>query len=140
MIRLFFICLVFFCISCDTPESELNEYALCCEGGPLDADAGAGHVYVPNMFTPNADGANDIFFLLADDGIDLIKFFEIKSPGGTVLYSRVDILPNDLTKGWNGKLSITETYRGLFLLQNRSARYDGIPGNDRGLGLFLPLR
>ncbi|MFZ2899468.1 MAG: hypothetical protein WA004_12640 [Saprospiraceae bacterium] len=114
MIRLFFICLVFFCFSCDPPESELNEYALCCEGGPLDSDVGAGHVYVPNMFTPNNDAENDIFYLQANGGIDLIKSFEIKSPGGTALFSRFDILPNDLTKGWDGKVSATETYRGLF--------------------------
>lgn len=119
MIRLFSFSLVLFCafliFSCDEPDDELNDYALCCEEGPLDATAGAGHVYLPNMFTPNNDGVNDIFYLQADGGIDRIELFEIKSPGGSLLYTRSAILPNDLTKGWDGTVSPTETYKGRFL-------------------------
>lgn len=55
--------------------------------------------FVPNAFTPNADGNNDTFYA---SGIEIEKFsMDIFNRGGELIFSSKDI-----TKGWDG------TYKG----------------------------
>ena len=55
--------------------------------------------FVPNAFTPNADGNNDVFYAT---GIEIIKFsMDIFNRGGELMFSSKEI-----TKGWDG------TYKG----------------------------
>ena len=55
-------------------------------------------VYIPNAFSPNGDGVNDIFKIEAGDII--IEDFEMKvfNRWGTLLFETTDY-----TKGWDGK-------------------------------------
>ncbi len=57
----------------------------------------AADLYVPNAFTPNADGRNDVFrpVLL---GIRSLDLFQVFNRFGQLLYNS-----NDATKGWDGK-------------------------------------
>ncbi|MFN8251718.1 MAG: PKD domain-containing protein [Ferruginibacter sp.] len=54
-------------------------------------------IYVPNAFTPNGDGRNDLFrpVLL---GIRSLELFQVYNRFGQLLYSS-----NDATRGWDGK-------------------------------------
>ena len=56
---------------------------------------------VPSAFSPNADGANDYFFILNRKFVTLNKF-EVYNRWGEMLYSTTDLL----AKGWDG------TYKG----------------------------
>ena len=103
----------------DPPESKLNEYALCCLYGPVLADLGGGKVYIPNIITVNDDGNNEIFYPFASPGILKIENFEIRSPGGTLLYARDSIRLNEPADGWNGKVSFFEPYKGQFAYSMR---------------------
>ena len=57
-------------------------------------------IYLPNTFTPNDDGINDVF---APKGLGVVKYtMTIYDRWGEKLFST-----NDFTKGWDG------TYKGV---------------------------
>ncbi len=57
--------------------------------------------YIPNAFTPNGDGLNDVFHATAP-GIQKTYYFRIYNRRGQLMYES-----NDATKGWDG------TYRNV---------------------------
>ncbi len=59
-------------------------------------------IYVPNAFSPNADGINDVFMIFAGSQVSRIKTFLVFSRWGEVVYQFEDFLPNDPTIGWDG--------------------------------------
>ena len=63
-------------------------------------------IYIPNSFSPNDDGLNDIFFINGGRGIDQINSFTVYNRWGEVVYSNINFQPNDPDQGWNG------TFRG----------------------------
>ncbi len=65
-------------------------------------------VFIPNTFTPNGDGVNDIF-CVRGVGIENISTFRIFSRWGELLFERTNIQINDKQNGWDG------TYNGEVL-------------------------
>lgn len=63
------------------------------------------NVFIPNTFSPNGDGANDIFYPRGS-GLFSIKTLRIFSRWGEVVYEKNNFMPNDVSAGWNG------TYKG----------------------------
>jgi len=63
-------------------------------------------VYIPNVFSPNNDGQNDIFFINADNAVVNIKSFAIYNRWGEPMYEYYNFPPNDPMFGWDG------THRG----------------------------
>ena len=59
-------------------------------------------VFVPNAFSPNGDGANDIFFINANKSVSLIKNMRVFNRWGAVVFEGKDLPPNDASYGWNG--------------------------------------
>ena len=66
-------------------------------------------IYFPNVFSPNDDGINDIFFPQSSDIVENIKTFQVFNRWGEVIYEVNDVLPNDISIGWDG------TFRGQAL-------------------------
>ena len=62
-------------------------------------------IFIPNSFTPNGDGQNDIFYPRGK-GVKNIKTFRIYNRWGELLYERDNIEANDASVGWDG------TYKG----------------------------
>lgn len=58
-------------------------------------------VFLPNVFTPNADGKNDLFYPRGS-GISHIKTFRIYNRWGEMLFERKDFPVNDDTYAWDG--------------------------------------
>lgn len=62
------------------------------------------HVYVPNVFSPNDDGVNDLLNIGAKPGtVRNIKTFQVYGRWGESLYVLENFQPNDISIGWNGK-------------------------------------
>ncbi len=59
------------------------------------------NMFIPNSFSPNGDGMNDIFYPRGT-GIFTIKSMRIFSRWGEVIYQRNNFKANDPTKGWDG--------------------------------------
>lgn len=57
--------------------------------------------FVPNTFSPNGDGQNDMFYPRGS-GLFRIKSMLIFNRWGQVVYERKDFPPNDASNGWNG--------------------------------------
>ncbi len=66
------------------------------------------NVFIPNTFSPNGDGANDIFYPRGT-GIFSIKTFRIFNRWGEVVFEKTNFNANDASAGWNG------TYKGAKL-------------------------
>ncbi len=60
-------------------------------------------VYLPNAFSPNGDGINDLFFINTDNTVASVKQFSIFDRFGGLVYSVKDALPNHPQFGWDGR-------------------------------------
>ena len=64
-------------------------------------------IYVPNGFSPDADGNNDLFMIFARDGsVNKVNKFLVFSRWGETVHEYYDFIPNDPVHGWDG------THRG----------------------------
>ncbi|MBI5916521.1 MAG: gliding motility-associated C-terminal domain-containing protein [Bacteroidetes bacterium] len=60
-------------------------------------------VYIPNSFSPNADGTNDVFMIFAGESVLKVKQFLVFSRWGETVYEYYNFEPNNPAYGWNGK-------------------------------------
>jgi gliding motility-associated-like protein len=62
------------------------------------------NVYIPNAFTPNNDGINDIFGPFTGTGVRRIQNMQIFDRWGELVFFEDDFLPDPLgTTGWDGR-------------------------------------
>ncbi|MCF8248907.1 MAG: gliding motility-associated C-terminal domain-containing protein [Saprospiraceae bacterium] len=68
------------------------------------------NVYVPNAFSPNGDGINDLLLVFAKEGqVEKVNSFLVFDRWGESVFRYTDFLPNDPAFGWDG------THRGQLL-------------------------
>ncbi|MEP6594753.1 MAG: PKD domain-containing protein [Ginsengibacter sp.] len=67
------------------------------------------NVFMPNTFSPNGDGANDIFYPRGS-GIFRVKVLRIFNRWGETVFEKSNLYANDISTGWNG------TYKSAKLL------------------------
>ncbi len=108
-------CLIFICfnIGCTQDENKpsINEkYKDCCGTDPKVIELPGGNsIYVPNVFTPNGDGINDLFYPIAKNqdpklfGISELRIYNMRD---TVIYYRRDFSYTiDLQEAaWSGQM------------------------------------
>jgi gliding motility-associated-like protein len=64
-------------------------------------------VYISNAFSPNGDGVNDFFNIQGHvPNVKEIQSLIIFDRWGTKVFEKFNLLPNDLSSGWDG------TFRG----------------------------
>lgn len=63
--------------------------------------AAGGEIFIPNSFSPNADGANDIFYPRSATG-SRINRLTIFNRNGVVVFEKKNFYTNDAGSGWNG--------------------------------------
>ena len=63
-------------------------------------------VYVPNSFSPNGDGTNDVFMIYSGNEVLNVKEFLVFSRWGETVYQYFNFETNNPAKGWDG------THRG----------------------------
>jgi gliding motility-associated-like protein len=90
----------FSCI--DTASAEIKTFA----GGKVD---------IPNAFTPNGDGRNDIFYILGSSDIKMIKEFAIYDRYGGKIFAVSNVPPNDPAYGWNGNINGRHAEMGAYV-------------------------
>ncbi len=108
------------CIDCQSPSAtpqRTTTYTVTAtgQGGCRDSARTTiylkcqnGQVFIPNIFTPNGDGANDKFYV-SGKGIINVKHFSVFNRWGEQVYSADDVPVNDPNAGWDGK------YKGQLL-------------------------
>ncbi len=59
-------------------------------------------IFIPNSFSPNFDGFNDVFTVFSNKQGQTVKSMEIFNRWGGLVYAATNLLPNDLQYGWDG--------------------------------------
>jgi gliding motility-associated-like protein len=71
------------------------------------------NVFIPNLFSPNGDNVNDVFFVRGI-GLQKVRSIRIFNRWGQIVFSKNNFNANDATEGWDGrykgKLLSTDTY------------------------------
>jgi gliding motility-associated-like protein len=74
-----------------------------------------GNIFVPNAFTPNGDGINDVLIVFADEKqVVNVVSFHVFSRWGEAVYQGFDLRPNDTTTGWKGTHQGKDVDAGVF--------------------------
>ncbi|MCY7421446.1 MAG: PKD domain-containing protein [Chitinophagaceae bacterium] len=60
------------------------------------------NIFIPNTFSPNGDGMNDVFFVRGK-GIAAVKAITIFNRWGLVVFQKTNININDQQAGWDGR-------------------------------------
>jgi gliding motility-associated-like protein len=64
----------------------------------------SGVTFLPNTFTPNGDGQNDIFYIRGK-GIQSVKSFRIFNRWGQLVFERSNFNIEEPRYGWDGRLN-----------------------------------
>ena len=83
-------------------------------------------VFIPNTFTPNADGHNDYFNIYASiPNVQGIEELTILNRWGAVIYQRKDFLPNEINASWDGTYQGKNLESGVYVYLTKIRFLDG---------------
>jgi len=83
------------------------------------------NVFIPNAFSPNADGQNDIFMIYTDQSVEKIEAFAIFNRWGAQVFYNENFLPNDPRQGWNGQFKGQSVNPGVYTFYAKILFEDG---------------
>lgn len=73
-------------------------------------------IFVPNTFSPNGDGSNDIFYVRGK-GLDRVKSLRIFNRWGEVVFEQQNFPVNNPMYGWNGKYKGNKPVADVYVYQ-----------------------
>ena len=90
-------------------------------------------VYIPNTFSPDNDGINDVFTIYGGEDVVSVARLMIFDRWGSLLYQRDNFAPNDENGGWDGRYpNGLEAAQGVYpyfclvqFIDGRIRRYEG---------------
>lgn len=88
-------------------------------------------VYIPNTFSPNGDGLNDLFTVAIGRDVERVISLKIFNRWGAQIYGRENIGPNELA-GWNGTYGGENAENGVYVFISEVLFKDGFTQVYRG--------
>lgn len=87
-----------------------------CEvsGNVLVEASQSDQVYVPNGFSPNGDGINDVFTAFSGQCVKNIRSFLVFDRWGEKIFEHHNFQPNSEADGWNGFFKNTPMQPGVY--------------------------
>lgn len=83
-------------------------------------------VYLPNAFSPNQDGMNDIFFIQGDaDRIEIVRQLMVFDRYGSIVFEARNFPVNTVADGWNGQLNGKLLSAGIYTYLTEVELVDG---------------
>lgn len=82
-------------------------------------------IYVPNIFSPNGDGVNDLLAPSTDPSITGMEYFEIYSRWGELIFSATNFIPNQSNFGWDGTLRQKPAIPGVYVYRLKAVNKRG---------------
>ena len=70
--------------------------------------------YVPNAFSPNDDGINDVLIVYGGPAVTKVHRFLVFDRWGDLVYEGKNLLPNDISSGWDGVFKGKKMQPGVF--------------------------
>ncbi|MEZ5042923.1 MAG: gliding motility-associated C-terminal domain-containing protein [Saprospiraceae bacterium] len=89
------------------------------EVGPFDG------MFIPNGFSPNGDGLNDLYVVHADQRVQLINMLMIFDRWGNLLFEASDFPANDPAFSWDGTYRGKEASTGVYTYYTRITLQNG---------------
>jgi gliding motility-associated-like protein len=90
-------------------------------------------VYVPDAFSPNADGRNEVLLVYAGNCIRRILKMVIYNRWGEVVYQRENFLASDQAGGWNGMYHGLLSAPGAYPYKIQAEFANGIIQDSKGM-------
>lgn len=85
-------------------------------------------IYVPNAFTPNSDGKNDVFMYKASGGISAVDYFNVYNRWGQIIFSTTKA-----NHGWDGKFKGKLQPAGTYVYVFKIRDWMGIEHTHQGV-------
>lgn len=76
-------------------------------------------VFIPNAFSPNNDGINDLFRVYAPKGISEVLEFCIYNRWGDLIFTQKNYDPQNTSHGWDGRFNGAPLNPGVFVYSAR---------------------
>lgn len=73
-------------------------------------------VFLPNTFSPNGDGSNDIFYVRGK-GLDRVISLRIFNRWGEIVFEQKDFPVNSISHGWDGKMKGQKPQPDVYVYQ-----------------------
>lgn len=84
-------------------RDDINIVAFCTDG----------QIFIPNSFTPDGNGLNDVF-MFGGKGFS-VKNLRIFSRWGDLVFQKSNFRPNDVSSGWNGRIKDKPAIAGTYV-------------------------
>ena len=104
------------------PSSATVYYAFATNANGCEAmDSSVIHVkinsnlYVPNAFSPNYDGINDMFYIYGDESVEKVLSLVIFDRWGDMVFESYNFPINDPVYGWDGTFKGKMMVAGVFV-------------------------
>ncbi|MFK8101083.1 MAG: gliding motility-associated C-terminal domain-containing protein [Saprospiraceae bacterium] len=72
-------------------------------------------VYVPNAFSPDGNGPNDLFQIYTGAGVEEVQYFRVFDRWGEVVYQLENFQANNPALGWDGTLNNKKLNPGVYV-------------------------
>jgi len=82
------------------------------------------HIYIPNVFKPDAD-FNHLLYVFGGRDVESIESFQVFDRWGEQVFEQRNFQPNDDTKGWDGRAKGEKVNPGVFVYWVRVRFVDG---------------
>ena len=85
--------------------------------GASDDIIDCSDIFIPNIFSPNNDGFNDIFSVFFDpsNGVRNVMSLQVYNRWGSLMFEQNDFLPNTTNTGWDGDFNGEPLNFGVYL-------------------------
>lgn len=133
----------FNCTDCFTPILKTNSSTIisaiatsqygCIDTASIPVNAYfTSHISLPNVFTPNGDGKNDYFYVIAGKEVTQVKLFRIMNRWGATVFNKSGTLPNSYIDGWDGTYNGKPADVGTYIYQLIVLLSDGTTESYKG--------
>jgi len=131
------------CRNCATPQARIsndvditstaiNIYG-CVSTDTISIKTFCGNteLFVPNAFSPDGDGINDVL-LVQGRGIKMIKSFKIFSRWGELVFEKSNFVPGDRAYAWDGTVRGKPASSDVFVYIAEVICEKGLPSTFKG--------
>ncbi|MEO1257868.1 MAG: gliding motility-associated C-terminal domain-containing protein [Bacteroidota bacterium] len=89
-------------------------------------------VFVPNAFSPNGDGINDLFMPFTGNDVSIVQEFRVFDRQGNNVFAAGNFTPGDILSAWDGQFKGQMMQPGVFVWFAKIGFIDGITETFKG--------
>lgn len=82
-------------------------------------------IYIPNAFSPNGDGVNDVFYIYGGKGVERVDKLLIFDRWGELVYEAYNFQASEMGLGWDGTFEGEDLNPGVFTFLVKVRFLDG---------------